>query len=144
MRTRLEPPQVPENESRRRYLEHNSLCAMGSFAPKVGWTWISHLHPKIDHSSGVHGWILVLRVLLAQLFDADPFGITTGSRKFVSDEFWSSQGPAWRPDFSQTCIFARFFPIKLCLEGFLLSILYTREMKAGIRREPFESPLEKY
>ena len=78
----------------------NCLCAMGGFAPKVGWTWIWVWHPKIDHSSCAHGWILCWQVSFAQLFDADPPGTTPGSSKFVFDEFWLRQGPAWRPDFS--------------------------------------------
>ena len=46
----------------------NSLCAVSGFAPTVGWTQMYGWHPKIDHSSGVHGWILVLTIVLCTSF----------------------------------------------------------------------------
>ena len=46
----------------------NIFCAMGGFAPKAGWTQMGGWHHKIDHSSGVHGWILVLTIAVCTSF----------------------------------------------------------------------------
>ena len=61
----------------------NCFCAVGGFAPKVGWTQIYGWYPKIDHSSGSNRSILVLRLLLCT-------------------SFWC--GPAWsHPGFQNIC-----------------------------------------
>ena len=83
----------------------NSLCAVGGFAPKLGWAQIYGRHPKINHSSGFTGGFLLEIISLHNFLMRTRLEPPQCSRNLFSTSFG---GIKVRPRFFKTISFTTF------------------------------------